>query len=110
VSRYLQVILLSLAAACAGVGRMGGLPDSEVEALPPDVRASYDLFTKRCSRCHSLSRPLDASIAEPDHWRMYVARMRRNPGSGISPDDAEKILVFLFYWSDLKRGEEVEQH
>lgn len=81
------------------VGRRAGLPDERVRQLPAEVAESYQLFSSRCSRCHTLSRPLNAGITSEDHWRAYVARMRRNPGSGISPADGERILVFLFYWA-----------
>jgi hypothetical protein len=69
------------------------------DALPPEVRADYEVFADRCSKCHALSRPLNSGIVSDDHWAMYVGRMRRQPGSGISLDDAEVILRFLHYYS-----------
>jgi hypothetical protein len=68
-------------------------------ALPEDVRADYDLFAQRCSKCHSLARPLSSGIDDDDYWVIYVARMRRQPGSGISQDDTVVILRFLHYYS-----------
>ena len=90
--------------ACVGGGsaRRGGLPEETVNGFPPAVEQSYRLFAVRCSRCHTLSRPLNASITEYEHWEQYVARMRRHAGSGISPKDAEEILVFLKYYSEQK--------
>ena len=32
-------------------------------------------------------------------WADYVDRMRRQPGSGISPADTRPILRFLHYYS-----------
>ena len=78
----------------------GGLPKARVEAYPAHVKKAYDLFAVRCSRCHTLSRPLNAAIYDYAHWETYVARMRRHAGSGISPADAEQILVFLKYYAD----------
>ena len=107
----IRLIALSLfLAACpsmASVGARGGISAEQVAALPPNEAASYELFTKKCSRCHSLARPLTAQIDEPGHWRHYVARMRRQPGSGISPADAEQILVFLEYWTKMRLDEGV---
>ena len=81
-------------------GRRGGLPEAQVAALPPDVQAAYRLFAVKCSRCHTLSRPLGAAIYDHSHWESYVTRMRRHAGSGISPADATQILVFLDYYAD----------
>ena len=101
--------LLALLLACAPVGYRGGLPKAEVEALPAEVAPSYTLFASRCSRCHNLSRPLSADVRSDEHWDAYVARMRRNPGSGISKADGERILVFLHHWAKQRREAEAER-
>ena len=80
-------------------GRRGGLTEKQTKSLPAELTPDYVLFSKRCSRCHTLSRPLNASIRTSDHWRAYVNRMRRNPSSGISPRDGKSILRFLEYWT-----------
>src|SRR5256885_16136139 len=67
--------------------------------MPVEVRADYALFAQRCSKCHSLARPLQSGIIGDDYWADYVERMRRQPGSGISPEDATLILRFLHYFS-----------
>jgi hypothetical protein len=67
--------------------------------LPAEVRPDYDLFARRCSKCHALSRALASGIDEDALWTRYVTRMRRQPGSGISRQDAEVILRFLHYYS-----------
>src|ERR1041384_4662610 len=77
--------------ACAA-GRTEGL---DVATLPVEVRADYELFADRCSRCHSLARPLESGIKDDGFWKEYVESMRRQPGSGISPSDEIPILRFL---------------
>ena len=67
--------------------------------LPQDVRADYEVFAQRCSKCHSLARPLNSGIVDDTYWAMYVARMRRQPASGISVEDARVVLRFLHYYS-----------
>ena len=89
-------VLLSCSA-----GRSEGL---NVASLPPDVRPDYELFAERCSKCHSLARPLESGITDDVFWREYVERMRRQPSSGISPADEERILHFLHYYSLEKKG------
>jgi hypothetical protein len=71
----------------------------DVNSLPPDVRDDYAVFAQRCSKCHSLSRPLNSGIDDDEYWIRYVARMRLQPGSGISRDDVAVILRFLRYFS-----------
>ena len=69
------------------------------QTLPEEVRPDYAVFAQRCSKCHSLARPLNSGIVDDDYWRLYVARMRRQPGSGISLEDSKVILRFLHYYS-----------
>jgi hypothetical protein len=67
--------------------------------MPPVVRPDYALFAQRCSKCHSLARPLTSGIDDDGYWVDYVARMRRQPSSGISQEDTVGILRFLHYFS-----------
>jgi hypothetical protein len=67
--------------------------------MPPEVRPDYALFTQRCSKCHSLARPLTSGIADDAFWADYVDRMRRQPASGISEEDTVGILRFLHHFS-----------
>lgn len=93
--------------ACAShSGRRGGWPSDRVQTLPKKVRKAYRVFAVRCSRCHTLARPLNSGIDDPVLWRRYVTRMRRMPGSGISVSDSTKILVFLNYYAHQLRKEQ----
>jgi hypothetical protein len=78
----------------------------DVSAYPPEIRSAYQLFALRCSRCHTLARPLNAHISEPQHWVRYVTRMRRTPGSGINAHDAQVILRFLLYYTAIEQQEQ----
>ncbi len=98
-----------LARAIAGVGALFALACAgeglDPQTLPATVRPDYAIFAQRCSKCHSLSRPLDANVTDERFWEAYVARMRRQPGSGISLADSEPILRFLhWYTEDRKHG------
>jgi hypothetical protein len=76
----------------------------ETSKMPEALRADYDLFAHKCSKCHSLARPLSANITDDEQWVLYVNRMRRQPASGISYTDQEAILRFLrYYAADLRR-------
>jgi predicted small secreted protein len=91
----LLVVCSIVLAACATSGRDG----LDVAQLPEAVRPDYQLFARRCSKCHSLARPLGSGITDDEVWIAYVNRMRRQPGSGISPQDTTPILRFLHFYS-----------
>jgi hypothetical protein len=96
--------LLALGCADMHESRRGDRVD--VSNYPPDIQEAYEVFALRCSRCHTLARPLNARITDPQHWVRYVARMRRQPGSGINHDNADIILKFLLYYHRPGRDEQ----
>ena len=99
-SRFFGAFLaLGVLTSCGGAG--SGL---DTAALPAEMQRPYALFSVRCSRCHSLARPLNARIDDMGHWRLYVRRMRSMPGSGINEADGRVILTFLEYYTHEVRG------
>jgi hypothetical protein len=95
------ILACSAAASCvSATGRADGL---DVSKLPEAERADYAVFAQRCSKCHSLERPLESGIDSDDFWVAYVEKMRRMPSSGISPDDTVPILRFLHRFSETER-------
>ncbi len=102
--------LRSLIAAAAATVVIVGAPAChrgeglDPSKMPESIRADYDVFAHKCSKCHSLARPLSANITDDEQWVLYVNRMRRQPASGISYTDQEAILRFLrYYAADLRR-------
>jgi len=83
------------ASGCASWAREGLDPAT----MPQEVRPDYALYAQRCSKCHSLARSLTSGIDSDAYWVDYVARMRRQPASGISQEDTVGILRFLHYFS-----------
>ena len=88
-------VLLTALAACSAFERGEGL---DVRSLPPEQQGDYIVFAQRCSKCHSLARPLNSGITEDGYWRIYVEKMKRQPGSGISEADNVPILRFLQWY------------
>jgi len=68
----------------------------DVAAYPPEMQKAYELFTRKCSRCHTVARPINSTFA-PEEWRKYVHKMRQKPGSGLTLKTAEQIIEFLIY-------------
>lgn len=101
VKRALALAFFAASLAACPTSRTEGIDPSKV---PDNLRADYDRFAHRCSKCHGLSRPLQAGITDDAQWVMYVNRMRRQPGSGISMEDQEVILRFLkWHAADLRK-------
>lgn len=103
-------IAASLAAVCLeGVGCTHG-EGLETTKIPDEIRADYEIFAHKCSKCHSLARPLSANITDDEQWVLYVNRMRRQPASSISPDDQTHILKFLRYYAAELRRKHAEKN
>jgi hypothetical protein len=99
-------IVLALAGllACGGAGQEargggGGAEGADTSSMPEEVRTDYVVFARRCSKCHSLARPLNSGIDDDAYWAEYVRRMRLQPASGISHEDEATILRFLHWYS-----------
>lgn len=75
----------------------------DVSSYPAEMQENYKVFTVRCAKCHSLSRPINSDYALPDEWSRYVKRMMRKPGSGISPKEGKRIYEFLAYDSSVRK-------
>jgi hypothetical protein len=100
-------LLAAVALTGAGCTHGEGLDASK---MPEEIRADYDVFARKCSKCHSLARPLSANITDDEQWVLYVNRMRRQPASGISPDDQTHILKFLRYYAAELRRKQAEKN
>ena len=74
-------------------------------AVPAELKDEYALFSQRCSKCHSLARALNNGDHDPQYWSRYVTRMRRQPSSGITPEDEPPILRYLNFYSAQLRAE-----
>ncbi len=67
-----------------------------VASLPVEQRENYDAFRVRCSKCHTLAKPMNVRLPA-DGWKRYVGKMARRPGSGISEQTGTRIVDFLVY-------------
>ena len=74
----------------------------DVSAYPPEMQENYKLFEQKCSRCHTLARPINSEFTG-EAWRKYVYKMMRKPGSGLTPKTTEPIIKFLIYDSQARK-------
>lgn len=84
--------------------------DEKILATYPKVMQDIysNLFSKRCSKCHTLARPINTTFT-PSKWEKYVKLMMRKPGSGIKPAEAKQIWQFLVYDTVKRKGKELEK-
>ena len=68
----------------------------DVSEYSEEMQTLYAVFTRRCSRCHTVARPINSDFTA-EEWRKYVLKMMRKPGSGLNPKTAEQIIKFLVY-------------
>lgn len=94
------VTILVLLSACGATTERDAEPlTASVAAAPAEIRADCELAARRCTRCHTLERIVDAPATGPGYWRTNVRRMRLTPGSGIRADEEAPILRCLLYRS-----------
>ena len=76
----------------------------DVSKYPPDMQKKYAVFTKKCSACHTIARPINCDYVLEEEWDRYIHRMMRKAGpSAISPDDGKAIFEFLVYDSKTRK-------
>jgi len=59
-----------------------------------DLEAAKSTFEKRCSKCHTVDRPLKKN-KDRAGWEKTVSRMVRYASGAISEDEAAVIVEYL---------------
>ena len=75
----------------------------DVSKYPKVMQEAYKVFASKCSKCHTLARPINSPYTIPEEWERYVKMMMRKPGSGIDPKSAKTIYEFLKYDSQVRK-------
>lgn len=75
----------------------------DVSKYPPEMKAKYKVFADKCSKCHTIARPINCEFALDDEWERYIKRMMRRGGKLISPDEAEAIFTFATYDARMRK-------
>ncbi len=72
-------------------------PDKlNVSSYPAEMQKSYKVFSEKCSKCHTIARPINTTMTR-DEWERYVKRMMHKPNSGISDKQGKEIFEFLAF-------------
>ncbi len=68
----------------------------DVAAYPGEMQSAYKVFTSKCSKCHTIARPINTFMSRQG-WDRCVKRMMRMPLSGISDRHGKTIVDFIIY-------------
>jgi hypothetical protein len=68
----------------------------DVSSYPPSMQSGYKTFSDKCSKCHTIARPINTTMTK-DEWERYVKRMMHKPNSGISDSQGKTIFDFVVY-------------
>lgn len=80
-----------------------GTDTINVSQYPPEQQEAYKVFSEKCSKCHTLARPINSDYALPEEWTAYVDKMRHKKRSGIDDDAQKTITQFLIYDSSVRK-------
>ena len=102
--RIAQIIIVAGVGALCLLSQEGNVtlpqdkgPDKiDVSAYPAPMQANYKLFASKCSKCHTIARPIN-TMMKRDEWERYVKRMMHKPNSGISDNQGKQIFEFLIF-------------
>lgn len=79
-------------------------PDTiDVSSFPAPLQDTYKVFRTKCSKCHTIARPLNTTMVR-EEWERYVKRMMHKPNSGIRSADGKRIFDFLIYDQETRKA------
>ncbi|HEV2324691.1 MAG TPA: hypothetical protein VGS10_12135 [Terracidiphilus sp.] len=74
----------------------------DISKYPAEQQKAYKVFTDKCSKCHTIARPINTTMTK-EQWEMYVKRMMHKPNSGISNNQGKEIFEFLTYDQQVRK-------
>ena len=84
-----------------------GPAEIDVSQYPAAQQAHYQVFSRTCSQCHTLARPINAPITTKADWKRYIKRMhmrvKSKKGTDLSPKAARAIADFLVFDSNVRK-------
>ena len=86
-----------------------GVDSIDVSKYPKEQQENYKVFSEKCSKCHTLARPINSKYALPEEWTAYVDKMRHKKRSGIDDDAQKTITDFLIYDSSVRKKDLIAQ-
>lgn len=89
-------LLLAAQSANVALPQDKGPAKVDVSQYPPEQQKAYKVFESKCSKCHTIARPINTTMTRAE-WERYVKRMMHKPNSGISDNQGKEIFEFLAF-------------
>ncbi len=80
-----------------------------VAKYPADQKAAYKVFARKCSKCHTIARPINSDFVLPSEWERYIKRMVFKPNSKMSDADGKTIYRFLVYDASVRKRDKLKK-
>lgn len=81
----------------------------DVSKYPLEQKTAYGVFVKKCSKCHTIARPINSDFVLPAEWQRYIKRMMYKPNSEMSEKDGKAIYQFLVYDASVRKTAQLKK-
>ena len=109
---FLLTALIILAVAASADARIkvkgrGSAMNFDNASLPAQYQATFEMMTKKCSKCHTMERtvvavqtgraPITGQIFDRQAIKAYGIKMLRKPNSDMNKQDIRDVVILLNY-------------
>lgn len=104
------VVLVTVAEARVKVKGRGDKLNFDTESIPANFKASFDMMTKKCSKCHTMERtviavqtgraPITRQPFDKQAVKAYGIKMLRKPNSDMNKQEIRDVVILLNYLLD----------
>ena len=98
----LPLLILAQSSSNVTLPQDKGPSKIDVSSYPAEQQKAYKVFADKCSKCHTIARPINTTMTRPE-WERYVKRMMHKPNSGISDSQGKTIFEFLAYDQETRK-------
>jgi uncharacterized membrane protein len=107
---FLLTALITLTIAAAAEARIkvkgrGAAMNFDMASIPAQYQATFDMMTKKCSKCHTMERtvvavqtgraPITGQIFDRQAIKAYGIKMLRKPNSDMNKQEIRDVVVLL---------------
>jgi hypothetical protein len=104
------LVVASIADARIRVKGRGDRMNFDPDSMPAQYRASFDLMTRKCIKCHTMERtviavqtgraPITGQPFDRQAVKAYGIKMLRKPNSGMNKQEIRDVVVLLNFLLD----------
>jgi hypothetical protein len=104
------LIIASVADARIRVKGRGDRMNFDPDSIPANFKASFDLMTRKCVKCHTMERtviavqtgraPITGQPFDRQAVKAYGIKMLRKPNSNMNKQEIREVVVLLNFLLD----------